>query len=169
MTSLDFIRNRYKTQSNLDFLPDAEWYQKPLNSLIEFKEDITKGHYYYDKNTDICLEFHYDPDTEYNYFITKRCSCDGTLVFLIELAEQIITKLYSLHSGYQPIVEEFDAKQHIMKFTMGDFVIVDEFKKEGSFGDKPWLKSRFTVMLPIKHELIKRNANSETKFLEALK
>ena len=45
-------------------------------------------------------------------------------------------------------------KDYIVDYTIGDFVFGDEYdlKKFGT-KEKPWMHSRFTVMLPIKFDV----------------
>lgn len=99
----------------------------------------------------------YDPDSEYEFFVRSRCICDGTYGFFIELAANCLDDVihfqtFSKNKVPENITEEWLADKTVV-CTIGDFVFAEEFSDEFGTKEKPWLKSRFTVMLPIKFEV----------------
>lgn len=99
----------------------------------------------------------YDPNAEFEYFTMERCICDGTYGFYIELAANCLDKVihfqtYNRNKAPENITEEWLADK-TLTYTIGDFVLAEEFSDEFGTKEKPWLKSRFTVMLPIKFEV----------------
>ena len=40
-------------------------------------------------------------------------------------------------------------------YTVGDFVLAEEFGDEFATKEKPWMKSKFTAMLPIKFDVVR--------------
>lgn len=101
----------------------------------------------------------YDPDAEFEYFTMISCVCDGTLIFLLENIAEIINKVLYMKT-YNTTTLPFDYVEHCDKYkttyTVGNLVICSEF---GEYGvddwvpeDKKWMRTRWTVMLPIKTE-----------------
>ena len=48
-----------------------------------------------------------------------------------------------------------DLNGYSIIYTVGDFVLAEELSDEFATKDKPWMKSRFTVMLPIRFNVVK--------------
>lgn len=100
----------------------------------------------------------YIPDAEFEYFTMESCRCDGTLIFMQELMGTILTKLLGVKTYNNETIPD-DVYSNIwaydINYTVGNFVLNEEF---GDFGtdDKPWMQSRFTAMLPIKCEWVKK-------------
>lgn len=61
---------------------------------------------------------------------------------------------------YAPKIPK-DAEEYLYNydilFGVGDFVFVEEHVERFSTKEKPWIKSRFTVMLPIKCDFEEKN------------
>lgn len=101
----------------------------------------------------------YNPGAEFDYLASERCCCDGTLVFAMELCEQILIKLLSGKSCYEPKKpKELDEKpwDYDVELEVGDFVFVEEYGENFSTKEKLWMTSRFTVMLPVKCDFKKK-------------
>lgn len=98
----------------------------------------------------------FDPDADFEYFTMESCSCDGTLLFMNELMEDVLSKIFGVRT-YNTQTIPTGALENIwnydIKYTVGNFVLNNE---NGKFGteEKPWMQSRFTAMLPIKCEWI---------------
>lgn len=100
----------------------------------------------------------YNPEADFDYLASERCCCDGTLAFAMELCEQILIKLLIGKSCYEPKKpKELDEKpwDYDVEFEVGDFVFAEEYGEQFSTKDKPWINSRFTVMLPVKYDFRK--------------
>ena len=101
----------------------------------------------------------YNPNAEFEYFTMERCCCDGTLSFFNFLTDDII---HSLAKGEthnkkkEPDDNKNDLYAYDRIYEIGDFVFGEEHNERFATDDKPWMKSRFTVFLPIKMEFIKR-------------
>lgn len=99
----------------------------------------------------------HNPEADFDYLASERCCCDGTLVFVIELCDQILKKLLTGKSCYEPKKpKELDEKpwNYDVEFEVGDFVFAEEYGEQFSTKDKPWMTSRFTVMLPVKCDFL---------------
>lgn len=102
----------------------------------------------------------HDPEADFEYFTTETCRCDGTATFLAELYSKIVTKLLNAETYYTPGFvpkSDDDVWNYGLNYIVGDFVFNNEYD-EKRFGtkEKPWLYSRWTVMLPIKCEWVKK-------------
>lgn len=61
---------------------------------------------------------------------------------------------------WQPRYEDFEITTDSdcglsIIYTVGDFVLTEEFGDEFTTKEKPWMQSRFTAMLPIKFDVVK--------------
>ena len=160
--SLDFVKNRIDSgETNLS-ISDYEsiiqvnllnWLRDNDNeevaSCISDEISVTNGDFNY--------TIKYDPNCEYDYFTMSRCNCDGTLIFYNELCSKTLNKVINAETCKSDSMtdEIYDnIKDYIVEYTIGDFVFGDEYDLE-KFGtkEKPWMHSRFTVMLPIKFDV----------------
>lgn len=106
------------------------------------------------KKREITLTITYDEAANFNYFTMKRCSCDGTLLFYQELIKDILLKLLRCETCDKTTAIPGDLFGHQIKYIVGNFVLANEDGDEFSTKEKPWMRSRFSVMLPIKFEVI---------------
>lgn len=153
--SLEYIKQRISSGNVIDM--DKEEFQnmRPVAFNEVFK--ITKKQpICINKDNQVCATLTYDPDADFNYFTLETCYCDGTLMFMFDLASRIINKIVNLQTCYSPIVEEFgeiDINKHIIHYTVGEFVINSYYTE---YPDKPWMRDKFTVILPVKFEIEER-------------
>jgi hypothetical protein len=104
------------------------------------------------------FEIIYDPDCEFEYFTMETCISDGTLYFGYNLMTEILEKIFRLKTVNKeklPVDIQENLYDYDIRYTVGNFVFGDE---HGDFGtdEKPWLHSKFTMMLPIKCEFIRK-------------
>ena len=97
----------------------------------------------------------HDPDADFEYFTMQRCNCDGTFVFFQKLMGECIDKIIHLKTCNVNKEIPKDLTGYSIVYTVGDFVLAEEFGKEFATKEKPWLKTRFTAMLPIKFDVVK--------------
>lgn len=96
-----------------------------------------------------------DPNANFEYFTMQRCNCDGTFVFFQDLMSECIDKMIHLETCNVNKTVPKDLTGYSIVYTVGDFVLAEEFGDEFATKEKPWMKSRFTAMPPIKFEVIK--------------
>lgn len=96
-----------------------------------------------------------DPDADFEYFTMQRCNCDGTFVFFQDLMDECIDKMIHLKTCNVNKEIPKDLTGYSIIYTVGDFVLAEEFGDEFATKEKPWMKSRFTAMLPIKFDVIR--------------
>lgn len=111
------------------------------------------------KGTDksVKLSVKYNPDAEFDYISIKRCCCDGTLCFFKDLCEEILEKILSGKSAYTPKMPK-DRENYDIFFEVGNFVFAEEYGEQFAPEDKPWMKCRFTAMLPVKCDFVRRTS-----------
>lgn len=97
----------------------------------------------------------HDPDADFEYFTTQRCNCDGTFVFFQDLMSECIDKMIHLKTCNVNKEIPKDLTGYSIIYTVGDFVLEEEFGDEFATKEKPWMRSRFAVMLPIKFDVVK--------------
>lgn len=97
----------------------------------------------------------YNPDADFEYFTIQRCVCDGSFVFFQDVMCDCVNKLIHLKTCNVNKNIPKDLTGYYIVYTIGDFVLAEEFSGEFATNEKPWMNSRFTAMLPIKFEVIK--------------
>lgn len=97
----------------------------------------------------------HDPDADFEYFTMQRCNCDGTFVFFQDLMGECIDKMIHLKTCNVNKEIPKDLTGYSIIYTVGDFVLAEEFGDEFATKEKPWMKSRFTAMLPIKFNVVR--------------
>lgn len=120
------------------------------NFLVKFKDGTER---------ELNTITEYNPDAEFEYFTMERCACDGTFVFYFDLCARVLSKVFTgetcnkskLPDNFEDIMSEYT-----IKYTVGDFVFGEEYGEEFATEEKPWMQSRFSVMLPIRCDFIKR-------------
>ena len=85
----------------------------------------------------------------------QRCNCDGTFVFFQDLMGECIDKIIHLKTCNVNKEIPKDLTGYSIIYTVGDFVLAEEFGDEFATKEKPWMQSRFTAMLPIKFDVVK--------------
>ena len=157
--SLEYIKNRIEEGNCNDM--SMEEFQDMCE--IPFKSYFSEGCGDYiiiaiKKDSDEVLsDLTYEPDAEFNYFITETCVCDGTLMFMNKLMTRILQKIGQLKTCYAPAVVEItsdNVNDYILHYHVGDFV-ANSYIVEPPYKDKLWMCDRFTVMLPVKFTIEK--------------
>ena len=97
-----------------------------------------------------------DPSADFEYFTIQRCNCDGTFVFFQDLMNECINKMLNLKTCNVNKEIPKNLTGYSIVYTVGDFVLAEEFSDEFATKEKPWMESRFTAMLPIKFDVVKR-------------
>ena len=89
----------------------------------------------------------FDQEGDFQYCATKKCVCDGTLLFLDNLKYNLVSAVCCAKTICKSIepVENGDT----INYTIGNFVILTE-ECESPDKDKPWLTDRFIVALSLK-------------------
>lgn len=168
--SLDFVKQRIAT-GECNGMENNKWErldEVPFMDIYNFdtKEKRTLPYtceYMYivdNENKSFTITLNYDPEAEFQYFSTSQCICDSTLIFEIDNTVNIIAKIFKCETYYSPIApddfEEYPWRYDLV-YTVGNFVNGMEINDEFAPKDKPWMRCRFTAMLPIKMEFVRNN------------
>ena len=168
--SLDFVKQRIATgecngmeNNEYDTMFECNLLENIENTYGSFlwKGDICN--YVLDTlegSTEITIK--YDPDADFEYFTMERCINDGTLYFFEDLFFKVINKLYGVQDNRTYNIKKAPSDfltnpfNYDIKYTVGNFVCSTENFCDFSIGSEPWMRSRFTVMLPIKMEFVRK-------------
>lgn len=155
--SLDYIKYRVleRKDTNLDIAFDNVFEISPKKFLkldernqvsivlksLENISDTPEG--------DITVQIAYNPNADFSYFTTSSSIHDGTLLFVYENINDCIVKILTLQTYDKRIGIPEDATNYNYFYTIGDIVVVNEFDDRFAPAEKPWMRQRTTVMVPI--------------------
>lgn len=92
------------------------------------------------------ISVQYDPNAQFEYFISSSSRHDGSLLFELETIKTVAEKICSGNSYFAHVQPLSDQKTYII----GDLILLNEYGKEFSTEEKPWMQQRTTVCLPVK-------------------
>ena len=158
--SLEYVKKRIEDGNcnNMTTEEFADMGVTPFKFFFENKSDGTITLASMKDTNEVVADLRYDPEADFNYFVTETCVCDGTLMFMTELMSKILVKIQSLGTCYQPAMDSIRPDvidNYKMHYTVGDFV-TNSYIVELPDKDRPWMRDKFTVMLPVKFTLEKR-------------
>ena len=180
--SLEFVKQRIASgmcgdMKNNIYSDMFEVEFKKIVDMIECKTNITqRGNTWEHNYIGICdngdkkemeVIIECNTDAKFEYFTIESCLCDGTFIFYFEPCRRILGKMFMGTTYYKPKLPknyENEMEKYVMKYTVGDFVFANEFGEEFATEDKPWMLSRFSVMLPIKCDFIKKEHMKTKKY-----
>ena len=97
-----------------------------------------------------------NPDTKFDYYICDSCVCDGTLYFTTDIMRKIVFNVLTVQTYDKRLEEQLFKKDFDeIRWTIGNFAVLSEHGNEFAPEEKPWMKERVTVLLPLKMEIIK--------------
>lgn len=148
--NVDFVRERIENYCDFGFTGNA--------SYIELSECIDIGkcpkHMRHEEDERIThLIMEYDPDADFEYITTCGSVHDGTLLFNIELVNNVVKKLFSGCTYDNRKKRPCDCE--VVKYTFGNPVLVTEVNKKFARPDKPWMYEKAVAAIPLKYEVIK--------------
>lgn len=168
--SYNFVKERLaQGLLNLDFLPDAKWCSLELSPVYGINENIINkmkaGNPFITAATieggekKVKILTYYDPDADFEYVTYERCRCDGTFLFLSSISKQLIKKIitgatYNKAKISENDIEKLKNGELSIVYTVGDIIQVTEYSEEFGTEEKPWMTARFSVLLPLKFDLI---------------
>lgn len=99
---------------------------------------------------DVCFDvsISFDSDADFDYFTSESCIHDGTLLFVREAMDKCVRKVCLAQSYYKPTGAP--ASGDSIQYTVGNFIVLTEYDGDFVPADKPWMRERSTVLLPIK-------------------
>ena len=154
--SLEYIKSRIESG---DINPEefSDMGVIPFSTLVDIKVNETIPISTGKESGIVYVDLTYAPDIDFDYFTTQSCYCDGTLIFMLELMENIIDKITKLEIYLSSIIEKYaegiDFDKHRIHYTVGDFVTNSYIVEKSPDPERPWMIDHVTVMLPIKFEV----------------
>lgn len=106
--------------------------------VLEYDDDGNKGV--------INIELVLNADADFQYFTSESFVSDGSLTFITDASEKLISRVLGGRSYYSDLKKpEYG---DTIEFTIGNLVLLTE---HGDFGteEKPWLTERNTILLPV--------------------
>lgn len=106
--------------------------------VLEYDDDGNKGV--------INIELVLNADADFQYFASESFVSDGSLAFITDASEKLISRVLGGRSYYADLKEPEDGDT--IEFTIGNLILLTE---HGDFGteEKPWLIERNTILLPV--------------------
>lgn len=151
--SLDFCIQAALDPTRSSF-SDRDWskaieLQSTRIMIDEMLEGIRKYVLEYDddgNNGVINIELVLNVDADFQYFTSESFVSDGSLTFITDASEKLISRVLGGRSYYANLKKPEDGD--IIEFTVGNLVLLTD---HGDFGteEKPWLAERNTILLPI--------------------
>lgn len=99
---------------------------------------------------ELVLNLEYNEDGDFDYFTSTQLVHDGTLLFVAECFEKLVRKILYAETYFKP--KGSHSFGDTVKYTIGNFVYLNEHGDD--FGGEKWMKTRTTVLLPLKYEKI---------------
>lgn len=155
--------NDFDTMKEVPFIPFLKKVFEFNKEIIRFDDGILRySHELKDCEKGIGLidaQIVHDEDEDFQYFIAEEYICDGTMSFHFSLYKEILERLYYLKTFFkksEPKDLEKNPWKYDIKYTVGNFVLCSKYSDEFSTEEKPWLKERVAVMLPVRSEFIEK-------------
>lgn len=113
-----------------------------INYVVTGHDDSGKGVY-------LVVYLSLDPDTiNFDYFVSESCIHDGTLMFEYEAVYKVVSKIIqgaSYNKEKRP-----PENNDIIYYQVGNLIVLNEYDGDWVPKEKPWLRQRTTVLLPVK-------------------
>lgn len=149
----------FDTMKEIEFIHFLKSFFELNKEIIRLDDGILKYSHELKGGGLINASIVHDEDEDFQYFIAEEYICDGTISFHFSLYKEVLEKLYYLKTFFKKSapkdLEENPCKYDI-KYTVGDFVLCSKVSDEFATKEKPWLKERVTVMLPVRSEFIEK-------------
>lgn len=141
----------------------SKWTERDWSKAKEFGDDasllfdlVLKGLREYeltseDGSKSIKMRILFDPDADFDYYTSASSVHDGTIMSIHANVMDCVLKVVQLQTrnAYMPPPDFGDE----VTFTVGNFVILNEYDGDFVSKDKPWMRERTTVLLPLKMEI----------------
>lgn len=112
------------------------------------------------------VKIKHDENADFQYFASASCLNDGTLLFQQNLIHRVASKVVTLQTCYAPYANDLaKSGTHIVNWTIGNFVLLNEYGDQYAPQGKPWMKMRSTVLLPLRMDIqTKEGGNGDATY-----
>ena len=104
-------------------------------------------------NNTIHYSIEYDNEADFDYFVSETDMTDGTLVSKMNVEMTVVERVANCLTYFTS--KGAPSSGDTVKYTVGNLVVIDEWRNVCTHDDKPWMKNRITVMLPVKYDVIR--------------
>lgn len=117
-------------------------------------EDIEDAHFRIisGDNKEFFVHIKLDPNSNYKYFTSETQLNDGTLSFCCDAIRSLATKVVCLGTADNDLIKDGINFTNV-NWTVGNFVVLNEFVPELAPKEKPYLQNRLTVLLPLRMDV----------------
>lgn len=141
----------------------SKWSERDWSKAIEFGDDasllfdlVLNGLREYeltseDGSKSIKIRILFDSDADFDYYTSSSSIHDGTIAFIYDNVMKCVLKVVQLQTRNACIPSPDFGDE--VTFTVGNFVILNEYDGDFVPKDRPWLRERTTVLLPLKMEI----------------
>ena len=160
MKSIDYIKTIAKDPERSSFydrdfslvsvLSSETYFDRYLNGLRDL---LVKGKDRSGEPIELSVSLSFVDDYDFQYFVSESFLSYGSLLYLENALNRIAEKICAGETFFaQSKAPENGDSIH---YTIGDYVIITEYDDDGTVfatKEKPWLRERTTIMLPISYE-----------------
>lgn len=97
------------------------------------------------------VKLSFENDADFEYFTSSSCIHDGTLLFIKEMIDECVRKVCGVRTYNKNIGEPKSGAT--VRYIVGNFVVLNEYDGDFVSHEKPWIRERTTVLLPLKMEI----------------
>ena len=133
----------------IELVNTKERFDTVLNGCRKFRISGTDAS---GEKINLDVEICFDANADFGYFTSVYCVHDGTLYFVMECVNRCMNNVLGAATCDARLRREI-VNGCTIRYTVGNFVMSNEYGDFGS-AEKPWLKSRTTVLLPLKQEVV---------------
>ena len=103
-----------------------------------------------DKPISIKIKYNFNKDANFDYFTSESIIHDGTLLFAQSAINKCVEKVLLGRTFNNTMQPPHDGDT--IEYTVGNYVILNEYNNKSFSDDNPHLCSRTTVLLPLKYK-----------------
>lgn len=144
----DSMRSTYSDRAwntAVEFIGAEAFFDGVLKGNREFRLDGTDNN---GIDVAVNVKIQFDADADFDYFTSAQRIHDGTLFFVSSALLECVDKIITASTYNKNIGAPQDGDT--IEYTVGNFVCLSEYSEKFAPLDKPWLRERTTVLLPIK-------------------
>ena len=94
----------------------------------------------------------HNPNANFDYFTSEELTHDGTYIFIMQAVIKCIKKIATGATYYRNAGKPEDGA--FLHYTIGNAIVLNEYGEQFAPEDRPWMRERTTVLLPIKYEVL---------------
>ena len=137
----------------IESMDTEAYFDKTLNGQ---RQVTVSGRDYKNNDFELQVKFCFDKDANFDYFTSESIIHDGTLLFVQDTINACMERVLLGLTYNKEMQPPHDGDT--IEYTVGNFVILNEYNNKSFSKSEPHLCSRTTVLLPLKYENKRRGA-----------